>query len=196
MPKRTRDSGVGVSDGEAVVERSAPKRLRESDAGLGGERRRKRQQLQPVRLPGTLTRLKDSQELLVLRYPASFDLASLQGCTVSAALLASALGGGQTLQLAQGGQARLCAAPHAVASQGMYVAVVGGSEAPAAAAAAAAAAAGGEEAEPPPPSVSLLPAPVSLVLDLALVPQTSALQGLRRVVLTRRAPVAKAAVAR
>jgi hypothetical protein len=138
-----------------------------------------------MRLPGTLpARLKEGQELVLLRYPAAFDLSRLQGCALPAALLAGGLGGGHALPLPGGGTARLAAAPRSVASQGLYVAVVG-------AAAAAGEAEGGAGAEAPPPSVRLLPTPATLVLDLALAPQADALAslGLRRVVLTRRKPV-------
>ena len=190
MPKRARES----EGGGGAEDHGTKKRQREDggEGGAGASKLGARRQLQAMRLPCTLPRLKEGQELVLLRYPASLDLSLLAGCTVPAALLGGSLGGGHTLQL-RGGQARLAAAPRSVASQGMYVAVVGAVEGEAGAdAEAGGAQAGGASGEAPPPPVHLLPAPAALMLDLALVPQTSALAGLRTITLTRRTPVPRA----
>ena len=169
MGKRQRESGGGLS-----ASASAPKR-------------EKRSRLQSVRAPCALPRLKDGQALVLLRYPAAFDLSLLEGCRLPPSLLTDALGSGETLSLQGGGQVRVSSAPRSVAtSQGLYVAAVQP---------AAAADSGGEEAEDggAPPTVSLLGRPAVAVLDLKLAPPQppSLVPGLRRVTLTRRATVPK-----
>ena len=195
VSKKKRDStggGGAGAEGTAAAAAAAAASSKKGRSSLGGGGK----QLQPMLLPGTLpARLKEGQELVLLRYPAAFDLGRLQGCALPAALLGGALGGGHALALPGGGAARLTAAPRSVASQGLFVAAVGaaaeggggaeGGEAEEAAAAAAA------------PSVRLLPTPAALVLDLTLAPQQAPpLAGLRSVVLTKRAPVPRAAPSR
>jgi hypothetical protein len=186
VSKKKRDSTGGAAAAAAAeaegggggAAKGSSRKGRSSLGGGGGK------QLQPMLLPCTLpARLKEGQELVLLRYPAAFDLARLQGCELPAALLGGALGGGHALELAGGGAARLAAAPRSVASQGLFVAAVVG-----------AAEEEEEEKEEAPPSVRFLPTPAALVLDLTLAPQQAPpLPGLRSVVLTRRAPVPRAA---
>ena len=175
--KRARESGEGAAAAAADADAQAAKRDKRG------------RQLERVRAASSMPRLEDGEELVLLRFPAGFDVAQLHGCALPEALLTDALGGGFTLQL-RGGSVRVSSAPRGTAAQGMFVALV---EAPAAAAAAV----GGEDDdEGPAPDVSLLPTPVTAVLDLAaVVPPSEAIPGLRRVALQRRTPVAPAAAA-
>ena len=176
------------------------KRARESEEGAAAEaaaaaqaakREKRGRQLERVRAPSSLPRLEDGEELVLLRFPAGFDVAQLHGCALPEALLTDALGGGFTLQL-RGGSVRVSSAPRGTAAQGMFVAVV---EAAAGGGGGGGGGGGEDGDEGPAPAVSLLPTPVTAVLDLAaVVPPSEAIPGLRRVALQRRTPVAPVAV--
>ena len=85
VSKKKRDSTGGAAAAAAEAEGGAAKgssRKGRSSLGGGGGK-----QLQPMLLPCTLpARLKEGQELVLLRYPAAFDLARLQGCALPAAV--------------------------------------------------------------------------------------------------------------
>jgi hypothetical protein len=179
MPKQKRpldeeeEAAAGPSSSAAVVVQEKHKKVKG----------RKSTGMAEVVDPCTLPTLKEGAELILLRYPANFDLSRLEGVEIPTDMLTGGQGGSVEVGLVQGKVRLGVASRGLVREQPLFVAVV-------------APKAGGEEGEEEgggggdaAASVQFLPTPAAMALNLTVAEEAGGIPGLKRVVLRPRVKV-------
>ena len=155
-----------------------PKRAREEDeleVNAKKSSRKSLKKMEGMTAPSTLKSVREGEEVLLLRYPASLNLSHLEGLKIPTQLLSSGQGGGLCFESSQG-TLRLAVASQDACAQELFVVAVKGKES------------GEEDGENAEESttVEFLPTTAALALDVSIIPSVKGVSGVRRVDLVPR----------